>query len=113
MEDKELIEHIAKELFEIWKEAKQEIDKSWEDTIFESLPEKHKYEYYLTSKRIVDFFKEAGYRKVSGESLVLSDEEIGKILSKTKPIKRQLKPAIGRTLNGKSLNPIVQDADYE
>ena len=24
---------------------------------------------------------------------------------------RQLKPAIGRTLDGKSLNPIVQDAD--
>lgn len=28
-------------------------------------------------------------------------------------IKKQLKPAIGKTLDGKSLNPIVQDADFE
>jgi len=49
----EIKELVAKELFDIWKEAKSTANDNWDDVTFEALPEKHKHEYYLTVDRIV------------------------------------------------------------
>ena len=73
MEEKELRENIVKELFEIWREAKESTGESWDDVTFESLPKKHKQEYYLTVERIIKYHEQAGYRKVTGELPVLTE----------------------------------------
>lgn len=53
MENKDLLTEIAKELFDIWKEAKETTDDSWGNIQFDDLPEKHKHEYILTANRIL------------------------------------------------------------
>ena len=68
MEDKELKEKIAKELFGIWKEAKSACAENWDDQDFESLPDKHKHEYYLTVARIIEYVEQVGYRKIGGKN---------------------------------------------
>jgi len=54
--DTKLREKIAIELFDIWKDAKQDTGEDWGYIIFAELPEKHKHEYYLTSERIMGYF---------------------------------------------------------
>ena len=46
-------EHIAKEIYDVWKEAKEDCDDNWDDITFESLPEKHIKEYYLTVEALL------------------------------------------------------------
>ena len=53
MEYEEARGQIAKEIFDVWKEAKEDCDDNWDDITFESLPEKHKHEYYLTVERLL------------------------------------------------------------
>lgn len=52
-EIRELRERLCCELFDVWKEAKSTTDENWDDVTWESLPEKHKREYYLTANRIL------------------------------------------------------------
>ncbi len=54
MNEDKIILDTAKELFDIWKEAKSTEADNWDDVTWESLPEKHQYEYLLTAKRIVE-----------------------------------------------------------
>ena len=44
---------IAIELFDIWKESKENTDDSWDNIKYIDLPEKHKHEYILTADRII------------------------------------------------------------
>ena len=53
MEVQELKVRIAPILYEIWQEAKEDYADNWNDTTFESLPEKHKLEYYRTADSIL------------------------------------------------------------
>ncbi len=53
----EIENNLAEELFNVWKEAKSFEEDDWNDTIWASLPEKHKNEYQLTAKRIAEAFK--------------------------------------------------------
>jgi len=55
--NKDIEELIVRDLFDVWKEAKQEFGNEWDDVTFESLPEKHKHEYYLTAQRIMGYHK--------------------------------------------------------
>ncbi len=48
-----LREFVARELYQVWVEAKEATDSPWNDTTFEMLPEKHQYEYYQTVERIL------------------------------------------------------------
>jgi len=70
----ELREKIAKELFDIWKDAKSTCEENWEDQDFESLPDKHKQEYYLTANRIIDF--QAGYQKITEPPVLSEDSKV-------------------------------------
>jgi len=51
--DKEMVEMWARELFEVWKEAKSDLPDgdNWNDQTWESLPDKHKEEYLKTARR--------------------------------------------------------------
>lgn len=49
----------------------QEIDNSWDDVSFESLPEKHKHEYYLTAGRIISYIGDRCFNRLA----IAEDEE--------------------------------------
>lgn len=53
MSDTKLAEEIAKEFFDVWKEAKSSMEDNWDDAFWDNLPQKHKDEYLKTAKRIL------------------------------------------------------------
>ncbi len=67
LSEQRLREMVAQELFDIWKDAKSSEVDNWDDVTFESLPEEHKHEYYLTADRIANYYKEKykGYVKLA------------------------------------------------
>ena len=54
--DKVVVE-IAKEFFDVWREAKSTTEDDWDDVSWESLTENHKTEYRKTAQRIIDLIK--------------------------------------------------------
>ncbi len=54
--DTELLTDIARDLFDIWREAKRSETDNWDDVPWESLSEKHQNEYLLSANRIITRF---------------------------------------------------------
>ncbi len=52
-----LRERVARELFDIWKEAKSTTPEPWDDVQWETLSENAKGEYYKTAQRILSFIR--------------------------------------------------------
>ena len=57
-ENLQLIRSICLELFDIWQEAKRDYDDNWNDVVYDQLPDKHKWEYEKTARRIIDSFSQ-------------------------------------------------------
>ena len=53
----DLVEQVATELFDIWKEAKSTCEDNWDDVTWDSLPEKHKGEYRKTTHRLISLIR--------------------------------------------------------
>ena len=64
-----MIDKIARALYDVWVEAKQDTEDNWNDVTFDDLPEKHKVEYYKTAKALLPQVNEEG---------LLTDKEIMK-----------------------------------
>ena len=58
----ELREKIAQELFDIWKEAKETTSDRWTNIRWESLPENHQRQYFLTVDRIFALLRGSGWK---------------------------------------------------
>ncbi len=54
MDKDKLEKRIAEWGFDVWKEAKSTTEDNWDDVTWESLPQKHKEEYYKSARRLVD-----------------------------------------------------------
>ena len=67
---------IAKILFEVWVDAKEGCcEDDWGMQSFDELPEKHKEEYYLTTKRILTLCRDAVVEMLRGKAHQVEADE--------------------------------------